>query len=319
MIRCTKPTKIRHPCLRQPQLSDFKQALQMTFVPNRLFYYRNAEKRLWDAPTVEKVDTDWYNRILMNREKDPGTPVTRFILTNDQERSLFLQYNYCKYRVLRLVKKCKGKFNRRSVDQVLYWYRRANAVRNEIMSYNYGLILKVIGRIRSDYTTYANKEICAEAHLSLIKAIDGFDVNRNNKFSTYAYWTIYKNILTFLNSKKDIPTDFESLEQLLNQKLWTRLWVATLNDRMNEGTMLDKLKEALETNAVKLNKMEKMILQSRYLHHKDKRPTFREIQKKLAKEGIHRTIVLFSEIERNALKRLKKYLQTEHFFLAKTK
>jgi RNA polymerase sigma factor (sigma-70 family) len=320
MPRCTTPKKIHHPRLRQPALSDFKQALQMTFIPNRLFYYRNAEKKLWDVPTVEKVDTDWYNRILMNREKDPGTLVTRFILTDEQEYSLFLQYNYCKYMALRLAKRCKGKISLREVNQVLSWYHRANDIRDTIMSYNYGLLLSVVWRIYG-YGNFYSKEILAEAHLSLIRAVDGFDVNWNNRFSTYAYYAVYNNTITFVKSKKDIPTDFESWEQPSNQRFLRILCTETSYDRdsINEETMLDKLKDALKTNAVKLNKMEKMVLKARYLHHQDKNPTFKEIQKKLAKAGIQRTIALFSETERRALKRLRKYLQTENFFVANEK
>lgn len=67
-------------------------------------------------------------------------------------------------------------------------------------------------KLRVPYSTYP--DLIQEGMLSLINAVDRFDVERNNCFSTFAYYKIKGGMINFIQrveSKAPIPTDDETV------------------------------------------------------------------------------------------------------------
>ena len=81
------------------------------------------------------------------------------------------------------------------------------SAKNKLVEHNIKL---VIYRINNNFKNveYEKKELISIGVIGLIKAINGFDLNKKNKFSSYATKCIDNEILMFLRARKrDIKTD----------------------------------------------------------------------------------------------------------------
>jgi RNA polymerase primary sigma factor len=114
------------------------------------------------------------------------------LLTREQEAHLFRTMNHLKHKASRLrdtldVNRPKS----RLMDQIEKLYDESVATKNQIIRANLRLVVSIAKR----YVGPAGDlfELVSDGNLSLIRAVDKFDVSRGNKFSTYASWAIMKN------------------------------------------------------------------------------------------------------------------------------
>ncbi|MAE66436.1 MAG: hypothetical protein CMJ18_19380 [Phycisphaeraceae bacterium] len=151
-------------------------------VRNPGFWRRGAERRFLDrGPALPTPDVSWY--LQEDQGRSSGSSATR--LTAEQERCLFLRFNYCRYRVGRLKKKIGARPPRLDdARQLLGWHERAQAARSDIAAANLALVLAMIKRMRPNDVTPS--DLISEGNLALLRAIDKFDASRGFKFSTYA-------------------------------------------------------------------------------------------------------------------------------------
>lgn len=141
------------------------------FVYNRAFEGKHAERRIMDDPApIKRCSTDWYFVVAEAGTKPSATP----LLTPEQEKVLFLQYNYCRWRA------AKGRRSQRA-----RWAALGEVKKNMIAEYNLALVLAMVARtIGQGHPQYL--DIVAECNVRLVRTIELFDVKTGNKFSTYA-------------------------------------------------------------------------------------------------------------------------------------
>jgi len=111
-------------------------------------------------------------------------------LSKQQERLLFLQMNYARYRLCLLRKRLlrRQEFRRSALLAVLAWDGRQAVLRNQLATANLGLIVSVARRSRYSGVDFA--DLISEGSMALLRAIDAFDCSRDIRFSTYAYRAI---------------------------------------------------------------------------------------------------------------------------------
>ncbi len=114
------------------------------------------------------------------------------LLSPEQERSLFRQMNYFKYRAHQLragldPARCDAAL----LDEIERLQAEALAIKNRIIGAN----LRLVVSIAKKYAGPTNNlfELISDGNMSLIRAVEKFDVARGFKFSTYATWAIAKN------------------------------------------------------------------------------------------------------------------------------
>jgi RNA polymerase primary sigma factor/RNA polymerase sigma factor len=114
------------------------------------------------------------------------------LLTREQEVHLFRRMNYLKYKASRLrdtldVNRPKS----RLMNQIEKLYNESVTTKNHIIRANLRLVVSIAKR----YVGRAGDffEAVSDGNMSLIKAVEKFDVSRGNRFSTYASWAIMKN------------------------------------------------------------------------------------------------------------------------------
>jgi RNA polymerase primary sigma factor len=160
---------------------------------------------------------------------------------------------------------------------------------------------------------FSKEDLFAEGVLGILTAIDKYDVTKNVKFSTYAYFWIkakvlkfIKNIRPFINHqglKDDQNSDdndynaehshFEDIDDVFNHSIKkSRIRVTNLDEedtelqwahfsnvknQLEETCIEDNFAEILKISMLSLSRKEQFILERRWLS--DKHYTFEEISK----------------------------------------
>ncbi|MCC7147381.1 MAG: sigma-70 family RNA polymerase sigma factor [Phycisphaeraceae bacterium] len=250
------------------QLSDEDQATlrqiltqKYEFVDHASFHQPDAEQKIFEeAPAIQRPDTSWYHPVMDNlsdhREARAGGTV---LLTAVEERALFLQFNYCRFRVCQLKVEI-GSASVRSdpAREMLSWHRRAEGYREQIAQTNLALVLAMAKRTRMSEVDFA--DLVSEGNMALLRAVDKFDVARGFKFSTYACRAILKAFsrsgVKLSKYRQMFPTDFDP-----------KLEKSDYFDRKREDDELgcvDELRRILQQNRADLSDIEQEVIQHRF-------------------------------------------------------
>ena len=113
-------------------------------------------------------------------------------LSAEDERLLFMQLNYTRYKLCQVRRKLlKQTANWKNIAlELLDWYHRQLEYRSKIVTANMGLVLAMAKR--STFPGVEFTDLVSEGSMALLRATDKFDCARGFKFSTYACRAIFK-------------------------------------------------------------------------------------------------------------------------------
>ena len=113
-------------------------------------------------------------------------------LSAEDERLLFMQFNYARYKLCQVRRKLIKQTTRskKIALELLDWYHRQLDTRSKIVTANMGLVLAMAKR--SDFPGVEFSDLVSEGSMALLRAADKFDFSRGFKFSTYACRAIFK-------------------------------------------------------------------------------------------------------------------------------
>ena len=162
------------------------------------FPREGAERRIYDeAPEIPKPDTSWYHPVmddLSSGERPRTNSNSQVLLSAAQERVLFLQFNYARFRIRRIQEEIWSTADRKPSDEqareLLRWNEVSERMREQIADTNLALVLAMAKRTRLSEVDFA--EMVSEGNMALLRAVDKFDAERGFKFSTYACRAILK-------------------------------------------------------------------------------------------------------------------------------
>ena len=193
---------------------------EQDFIDSPVFYEDEAETKIYkEVPDVQKPDTTWYHPVMDDLSSSTRTRTMKsaqqVILTGAEERILFHQFNYARYRV-----RCVQRAVREAAEQlptpdqaeeVLRWHRLAEMIREQIAETNLALVLAMAKRTRMSEVDFA--DLVSEGNMALLRAVDKFDAGRGYKFSTYACRAILKAFsrqgMKLSKYRQRFPTDFD--------------------------------------------------------------------------------------------------------------
>jgi len=158
-------------------------------VPHASFEHPDTEARLFGSDATQISIPRWTQFAEVPEEITTSRTV-RAALTKDQEMSLFLRYNYARYRLGALTEKQLKRFSMPRSHEMLKWYTRAQETRSGLANANMALVMAMARRTRVPNVEFA--ELISEGNVALLRAIENFDVSRGYKFSTYACRAILK-------------------------------------------------------------------------------------------------------------------------------
>ena len=190
---------------------------------------------------------------------DLQTDTTGRALTAEQERHLFKRLNYCRYRVLRLLRDHRGQqLSAETINELLLWYVRVRQTRAEIVRLNVALVLAMAKRTK--LTGIDHSDLISEGNLALLRSVDKFDCSRGFKFSTYACRAILKSFSRVATRtaryRGYFPTEFDPALEKSDYLEHKR--------RDVESDCVDELKSILGQNLARLNDVEERVIRARF-------------------------------------------------------
>jgi RNA polymerase sigma factor (sigma-70 family) len=180
-------------------------------------------------------------------------------LTTEQEKLLFLRFNYARKQICDILEKNAGKTL--TADQgrkLLAWGHRMLATRAEIVQFNLPLVPAMAKRTRLTSIDY--NELISEGNVALLRAVEKFDCGRGFKFSTYGCRAILKAFsrvaMRASRYRGRFPVEFDpAMEKsdFLEQK----------RDDV-ETDCVSELKRILLENSADLNDVEQKVIRERF-------------------------------------------------------
>jgi len=129
------------------------------------------------------------------------------VLGVNEEQILFLRFNYCRHRVMRVLRAFRGRrLTAGATRELLRWQRDALAIRTEIVRANTSLVLAMARRSRNSGVDIG--ELVCEGNIALLRCVDKFDAARGFKFSTYACRAIMSSFARLASKSSRYRTQF---------------------------------------------------------------------------------------------------------------
>ena len=221
------------------------------------------------------------------------------LLTPVQERSLFLKYNFLKYRAdqrRRELDPNRARAGRlRRVEQLLV---QADAVKNQIIRANLRLVVS-IAKKHLNSGPQGLFELISDGNVSLMRAIEKFDCSRGFKFSTYASWAIMKNFA------RSVPRERYLLDRFITGVEGVADLAANAKTYDPRATTLGELRESLEAVLAQLSPRERVIITQHFgLGERNESATLEQLSREL---GISKERV--RQIEHRAMEKLRTMLK----------
>jgi RNA polymerase primary sigma factor len=232
--------------------------VNLNFVKNDLFKQASAERELFEeAKPIAAASTSWYHPMVDDELIGQSAPSSS-LLTGEQEKQLFLRYNYARSRAQDGVKKFKTHPGKQVVREIALWYGRVRDTRDIITRANLALVLAMAKRTRMSDVDFG--ELVSEGNMALLRAVEKFDVARGFKFSTYACRAILKAFsrIAMKNSRyrQAFPTEFDPTMEKSNYQETRRADI--------EQDAVDELQRIIGENRAQLSDVEKTVIEARF-------------------------------------------------------
>lgn len=228
------------------------------YMESPIFKKRSAEKELFSEAEPTLPPTSWYQPTREDLLAVNPTSVPQ-LMSADEERMMFLRFNYAKFMAEKVQKKINREgLNRASAQELVEWVRRSEHYREYLVRTNLALVLAMAKRTRLGDVDFA--EIVSEGNMALLRAVEKFNVERGFKFSTYACRAILKAFSrTAMKSSRyrsRFPVEFEP-------DLEKSDWQDRRRNQVEEDC-IDELKAIIGRNLAELSDTEQTVIRRRF-------------------------------------------------------
>ena len=286
------------------------------YVKNSIFGRPNARRKLFDeVPQIAEPDTSWYHPVLENYSTEhrwSGNHIGTVLLTAAEERVVFLQYNYCRYKACKLRAKIgtpdQTTIKAEQALELLHWHRRSEDLRVQIAQTNLALVLAMAKRTRMSDVDFS--DLVAEGNMALLRAIDKFDVARGFKFSTYACRAILKAFsragVKLSRYRSMFPTDFDPKLERSDH--------IDIKRAEHEYNCADEIKQIIKDNRAELTDVEQSVIEHRFAINRQGRRETSDGTLTLEQVGqiIGVTKERVRQIQKKALEKIRQSLESDY-------
>jgi RNA polymerase primary sigma factor len=254
-------TKVRKPAVPKALRQKVEALLEESyaFMDSPIYRRKNIESELYDFDREPQLPlVSWYQPT-RDEAVDQAMQGAPQLMKGDEERMMFLRFNYAKLRLGKLQREIKKDgLTRKSGEAFLFWHRRFEHFREYLVRTNLALVLAMAKRTRLGDVDFA--EIVSEGNMALIRAVDKFNVDRGFKFSTYACRAILKAFSrTAQKSSRHrtrFPVEFEPEMEKSD-------WADRRRDAVEEDC-IDELKAIVDRNLADLSQVEETVIRRRF-------------------------------------------------------
>ncbi len=222
-------------------------------------------------------------------------------LTVDEERTLFLRYNYAKYRLEDLALRQQARLSQTRARSMVEWRQAIDRTKEDLTAANMSLVIAMAKRTNVPNVDFA--ELISEGSMALLRAIEKFDVSKGFKFSTYACRAILKSYHRLASTTSKRVSRFGTAYDPAME----RSDYDVKKHESEQERAIDDVREVLASNAANLTEMESAILSQRFALAGGKKGTLHEVG----------TIVGLSaervrQIQKNALVKMHQAMASGH-------
>lgn len=288
------------------------------YVDNDLFALPDdgaVEEIMRKPDATPRPDTSWYQPVMSSSTS--GTQSRNMgsvLLTAAQERVVFLQYNYCRFRVCRLRDELliEPTIDPDLAREMLEWDTKAQELRDQIAQINLALVLAMAKRTRMNEMDFG--DMVSEGNMALLRAIDKFDAARGFKFSTYGCRAILKAFsragVKLSRYRGLFPTDFDPAMERSDYSETRRA--------EHEMDCADEVKLIVTRNIADLTDVEREVIEHRFNVSKPEVKGTQPEHRRLTLEQVGKCIGVTKErvrqIQNKALEKIR--LTLEEGYLA---
>jgi len=218
------------------------------------------------------------------------------LLTSGQERDYFRRMNFLLHRAEKArVLLDADHATERELDHIETLLSRAMHFRNLIMQGNLRLVVSVAKKHLRSSVRMDLFELVSEGNMALMRAVAAFDVDRGNRFSTYATWTLMRHFNRALSTESGYQDRYRSGSETF--------WTIADDDRVDQPSDSIEVSEAenvLQGVLDELNPREREVLTLRYGLDRGQPQTLREVS-----DSVNLSRERIRQIERAALDKLR--------------
>jgi RNA polymerase sigma factor (sigma-70 family) len=212
---------------------------------------------------AHQVDVPAWNHFPEVVDETVTTPAKRTSLSARDEKTLFLQYNFARYTLGKLIEAQAKRRTARRAENMVLWYSRALNCRSRLVRANMALVLAMAKRTRIPNVEFA--EMVSEGNMALLRSVEKFDVARGFKFSTYACRAILKSFNRLATKtgryRQHFPTEYDpDLE---------RSDYDVMKHEMQRDDSVEALREILSQNRASLSEVEQVVVMERFALGRD--------------------------------------------------
>ena len=281
---------------------------EMDYVFHPSFASGGEEERLFSEDS--QVPIPRWTYLAGVSEEIPPPPAKTTVLSREDERTLFLSYNYARYRLSKLIETQSRLCTPGRAQQMVHWFSRSLKVRADLVEANMPLVLTMV-----KYTNVTNvefSELVSEGNMALLRSVDKFDVSRGYKFSTYACRSILKSFSRMAvktqRYRRLFPVEFDPCLQRSD-------YIERRRQTQREDS-IEALREILAKNRAELTNIEQTVVQKRFpMRAEGKKRPLIEIAKAvgLSKERVR-------QIQKSAIRKIRSALEEQAYIpvMAKT-
>src|SRR5258706_829087 len=264
------------------------------FYDDSLYHQEDAAEAIHDIVAAEEIGEEPKREELrVPRDLPPylqelyRTP----LLSKSKERALFLKFNFHKYQFAHARRRLDAeRVRHRNLERIEAILADAAATKNKIVRANLRLVVSVARKhVRPGVGLL---ELVSEGNLVLMRAVEGFDLHRGHRFSTYATLALMKgfarSVPQMVAATRRNTGDAEALAAVADSR------TAQRTDRLMER---DQVKQLLS----RLSERERDVLAAHFgLGGQEEEATYAQVGERLglSKERVR-------QIERGALAKLR--------------
>jgi RNA polymerase sigma factor (sigma-70 family) len=237
---------------------------EIDYVWDDSFERKNAQSTYFGAE-VEEIDVPAWTHFPEVIDDVAPRSAKRTTLSAQQEKSLFLQYNFARWTLSKLIEAQAKRKTAARAEKMVRWYSRALQTRSKLVRANMALVLAMGKRTRIPNVEFS--ELISEGNMALLRSVEKFDASRGFKFSTYACRAILKSFNRLATKtgryRQHFPTEFDpDLE---------RSDYDVMKHDIQKKDSVEALREIIAKNHANLSQVERTVVVERFALGTDRR------------------------------------------------
>jgi RNA polymerase primary sigma factor len=192
------------------------------------------------------------------------------LLEPAEERVLFRRFNFLKFQAARLQRTLRiGKARLDCCEQLESLLHAAEVAREQLIRANLRLVVSLAKKYADAGTLF--DELVSDGNVSLMRAVEKFNYQLGNRFSTYATHAIRRNYFRIIACQRQFQARYVTDEESLRQ-----LPAGEASRQLDEGQVRD-LRQSFEEMLSQLDQRERWVVRERFGLDATAPKTFQEL------------------------------------------